>query len=124
MRCKNCDHVLRFIPANNICPHCGKEAADPRCKNCRHVLPFRPVNNICPHCGKEALDPLPPPPKMTCPNCGSSNLSKRDNWYLCHQCGAEIEVTGIVRHATDNNVGCEFNTPIKNRKALEQYLMP
>jgi hypothetical protein len=46
------------------------------------------------------------------------------NFILDDNEESEIEVTGIVRHATGNNVGCELTTPIKNRKALEQYLLP
>jgi hypothetical protein len=44
------------------------------------------------------------------------------NFILDDNEESEIEVIGIVRHATGNKVGCEFAAHIKNRNALELYL--
>ena len=44
------------------------------------------------------------------------------NFALDDDKQSDIKVAVIVRHITDNNVGCEFTSKIKNSIALQAYL--
>ena len=44
------------------------------------------------------------------------------NFALDDDNRSEIEVIGIVRHITGNDVGCEFNSKIENKVAFQSYL--
>lgn len=44
------------------------------------------------------------------------------NFSLDDDKQSEIEVAVIVRHTTDNNIGCEFTSKIENLIALKAYL--
>lgn len=44
------------------------------------------------------------------------------NFALDDDNQSEIEVIGIVRHITGNDVGCEFNSIIENKVAFQSYL--
>lgn len=83
-----------------VCQHCGgQESAQVKksCGVCRKV--FSSSAGYCPFCAVPLLDYKPTEPKpremghvVACPQCGASNMSKREE---CHKCGRNLRSNGL-----------------------------
>ena len=47
--------------------------------------------------------------QISCETCGSSNLIKNDNVFICQQCGARYSLDAIKKMASNDNMASDFS---------------